>query len=298
MSVFHEGAGIFAGDEITQSSNPGRHAVDTVNNMVSNKFRWLALELESNTTDVHKLTKQACEAQGISFGLWSQQTQPTDVLHAVGILQPHFYIVNVEKPEEDARWNEGVCDNLIEKRLPGGYGLIYTEGAFGHDSNKTSKWRRRGFFSIPEAIESENVNATINNMMFLSAQLGWSEIDCGPCCYINKDYPSTGYSDVIGLTKGRFSIYRLGDIDATDWAVMSKWPRVTSYTPPSHDPARNTTVILDEISDLCDEIQSAFKPGTGQLSRATIIERIADCTDPEWYNCREVIKRALDASGA
>jgi hypothetical protein len=298
MSVFHEGCGIFAGDEIQQSSNSAQHAVDTVNNMVRNRFRWLALELESNDENTCRLTKQACQANNIGFGLWSQNTDPVDVLVALETRKPSFYIVNVETPHEDFKWNDGLLDGLLNKHLSGGYGLIYTEGAFGHDPNKTKKWRSRGFFSIPEAIESENSQATINNMMFLSAQLGWNEIDCGPSCYINKDYPADQYSDVINLTRGRFSIYRLGDIDATDWAEFAKWPRVVSYTPPSPDPTRSTTVILDEISDLADEIQSAFKPGTGQLSRATLIERIADSTDDEWYKARNGVKAALDASGA
>jgi hypothetical protein len=303
--VGHEGAGVFTGDEIKQSSNPRQHAYDTVNNLIANNFRWLAVELESNDDTTYSYVREACERTGnkISHGLWSQNAEVPDVLAAIERRRPQFYIVNSENGTDEARWTPTALDALVATRLPGGYGLIFTEGAMGRDKNKSLKYRSRGFFSIPEAIESENANATILEMLVLSGQLGWNEVDCGPCVYINRNYPANAYSDQIGLTKGRFSVYRLGDIDDTDWTEFGKWPRVT-YVPPVTPPptptvpARTTTVIMAEIVALAKEIEAGFKPGTGDLSRARVIRRIAESTDVEWYNARETIKTALDASGA
>jgi len=304
--VGHTGAGIFAGNEIQASGDPRQHAINTVNNMIANNFKWLAVEASSNDAFTMSLTREACQITGgkVKFGIWDQNLAPDVFNKCCRDNAAEFAIVNVESPEEDAKWTTTYLDALVALGLPGGLAVIYTEGAWGRDSNKTLKYRLRNFFSIPEAIESENYQAEIDDMMFLSSQLGWVDIDCGPSVYINKNYPSSEYTDQIALTKGRFSVYRLGDIDATDWAEFAKWPRVTTYTPPAPPPTPpspppvNTTAIMLQIAQLCKQIEAGFKPGTGDLSRARLIRRAAESTDSEWYQAREPIKKALDASGA
>lgn len=297
--VGHEGAGIFAGNEIQASSDPHQHAVNTVNNMVANNFKWLALEIGANSEATCAMVKSVCESNGkVRYGLWDQNVAGSDALIAIDRRSPYFYIVNNEGPSEDARWTDAHLDAMVARKLPGGLALIFTEGAMGRDKAKSARWRSRGFFAIPEAVLNANGNATIPAMLELAQALGWAGIDTGPCVYFDNDFPSSAYSSTIGQTMGRFSCYRLGDIGDNDWTTMKQWPRVVSYTPPSTTPARTTTVILGEISDLADEIQAGFAPGTGALSRATIIERIADSTDAEWNAARSACKTALDLAGA
>ena len=164
--------GAFLGDEVTQSGDPPRHADDLVATLLREGVRWCALQIAGGNERAAPLLRDACARQGAGFGTWAQGLPAADELAAVRAYGSTFHIANVETAHEDAVWTDAALDELVSLRLPNGLGVIFTEGAWGRDRGKSRRWLDRGFVAIPEAIQSENPQATIGAMLELSATLG------------------------------------------------------------------------------------------------------------------------------
>ena len=115
---------------------------------------------------------RGCARRGAGFGTWAQGLPAAAELAAVRSYDWTFHIANVETAHEDAV-TDAALDELVSLRLPNGLAVIFTEGAWGRDRERSQRWRKRGFAAIPEAIVSENPQATIGAMLELSAALGW-----------------------------------------------------------------------------------------------------------------------------
>jgi hypothetical protein len=238
MGLQH-GPGVFLSDEVVSSTNPAQHAADLISTMRREKIQWVAQQI---TTDdryqlAHDLLKKAAADQSFgSVGTWAQGLPAAaEFSYIRDQYKPKFHICNIESPHEDAQWSDSELNLLVALGLPDGYGVIFTEGAWGQDSAKSLRWRQKGFVGIPEAIESENSNATIGAMMDLAVnKLGWQEHNTNVCLYFTRGFRADGYEPEINTVPGRWSIFRYGDIGSDDWAIMSDWERVppTAPTPP------------------------------------------------------------------
>lgn len=225
MNIFLQGAGILLGDEITQSSDPAKHAQDVVANAVRNGFRWVALELSDGNEMAAVLLREACQASGkIAFTTWDQNLHPAQAIARAKRWGSVGHAANVESSLEDVKWTDSLLNDLVAN-FGSNVAVICTEGAWGRDKARASRWWNRGIAGLFEAIESENKQATIYAMADLANVLGF--VKRGFMLYLNKGYPSSEYTDQINETQGQWSIFRYGDIDDTDWAEFKKWPRVT-----------------------------------------------------------------------
>lgn len=230
-TIHQHGPGAFVGDEVEHSADPPAHARDLVDTLIREGHRWVAAQLtgtESNRRAV-ALLKLATEARSFPFGTWAQGwTRAEDEIVEARARGAQFHIANIESPGEDIRWTNGdlaAVRGLVKSGAwPHGFAVIFTEGAWGRDASLSKRWRDAGAFAIPEAIQSENPQATIGAMLDLAGQLGWPSYATGPCLYLTRGYDAKGYTAEIAATNGRWSLFRYGDA-ANHWQTMSSWPK-------------------------------------------------------------------------
>lgn len=231
--------GAFLGDEIQQSGDPTRHADDLIATIRRHGLAWVALELAvSETGEVPAATRKAfrdlrdaASRRGGAVGGWGHRV-PADTQIRFAIDEhADFWIPNVESNFDDRLWTDGQLDQL-RTAMPHGVAVIFTEGAWGRDPVAAARWRTRGFDAIPEAIVSENPQATIGAMLELAQTLGWAPQRTAPTLYLTRGFEAARYTPTIHLTGGRWSLYRYGDIDADDWTAIDGWPK----SPPPGEP--------------------------------------------------------------
>lgn len=265
MNIFLQGAGILLGDEITQSGDPPKHARDVVANCVSAGIRWVCLELRDDNEMAAVLLREACAASGkVAFTTWDQNLHPAQAIARAKRWGSTGHAANVESSGEDVKWTDSLLNDLVGN-FGSNVGVICTEGAWGRDKARASRWWNRGIAGLFEAIESENKQATIYAMADLANVLGF--VNRGFVLYLNKGYPSSEYTDQINETQGRWSAYRYGDIDDTDWAEFKKWPRVT--TPPVLPglPVAEAQQAIIKIVDAVNvRLEALGQPKLGELT--------------------------------
>jgi hypothetical protein len=299
--------GAFLGDEVTQSSDPPKHAEDLVATSLREGLRWIALQIAGGNERAAPLLRDACARQGAAFGTWAQGLPAADELAAIAAYGSTFHIANVEAPHEDAAWTDDALAQLVAMRLPNGLGVIFTEGAWGRDRAKSKRWLERGFVAIPEAIQSENPMATIGAMLELAQALGWPATRTAPCLYLTRGYAASNYAGEIAATAGRWSLFRYGDVDAEDWAAMRAWPRAAPVaaaeqpakpTPtPTPPPARPKALPAGAMRAAVVAAVDRWNPSPPRTSRGAVIRRIATAQDAAWTAVAEELAAALDAAG-
>jgi hypothetical protein len=265
VNIFEQGAGILLGDEIAQSGDPPKHARDTVANAVANNIRWLALELSDGNEIAAVLLREACAASGkVVFCTWDQNLHPAQAIARAKNWNSVGHAANVESSGEDVKWTDSLLNDLVAN-FGSNVAVIATEGAWGRDKARASRWWNRGIIGLFEAIESENKQATIYAMADLANVLGF--VHRGFVLYLNKGYPSSEYTDMINETKGVWSIFRLGDIGDDDWAEFKKWPRVT-VPPilPGLGVAEAQQIIVKAVQSVNVRLEALGQPPLGELS--------------------------------
>ena len=298
--------GVFLGDEVTQSGDPPRHAADLVGTMLKEGLRWCALQIAPGNERAAELLRDACAGQGAAFGTWAQGLPVEGELAAVRSYGSTFHIANVETPHEDSVWTTPALDELVAMRLPHGVGVIFTEGAWGRDQAKSRRWIERGFVAIPEAIVSENANATIPAMLHLAAVLGWPGERTAPCFYLTRGFAASSYSGDAALTVGRWNLFRYGDIDAADWEAMRAWPHAALPSePPSQQvkpeqkkrPVQSAGARATAMRTAIVAAVDSWNPTPPPLSRGGLIRRIARANDAAWKKAAPGVLAALEAAG-
>lgn len=300
--------GAFLGDEVTQSGDPPKHADDLVGTVLREGMRWVALQIAPGNERAAPLLREACERHGAGFGTWAQGLPADDELAAIAAYGSTFHVANVESAGEDAVWSDAALDRLTALRLPNGLGVIFTEGAWGRDRGRAARWVDRGFVAIPEAIQSENPQATIGAMLELAAALGWPAHRTAPCLYLTRGYAAERYGAEIASTAGRWSVFRYGDVDAADWEAMRGWPRAAPDDEPDepHEPAerhdaarppRPTAASATAMRTAVVEAVERWNPTPPRTSRGAAIRRIAKAPDAPWAAAAEAVLAALDAAG-
>lgn len=290
-TIHQHGPGAFVGDEIEKSLDPPAHAAGVVDTLIREGHRWVAAQLtgtESNRRAV-ALLKVAAAARSFPFGTWAQGWQRAeDELVEARARGAEFHIANIESPGEDLRWTDGdlaAARGLVKSGAwPHGFAVIFTEGAWGRNATLAERWRAAGAFAIPEAIRSENPQATISAMLDLARALGWPSYATGPCCYLTRGYDAANYSTEIGATSGRYSIFRYGDA-ANHWSTMRPWPKtpmtylpwppVVEEEPPPPPPIEKITSAA--ALDLIEEILSNVEGGGLDSENANLaVAAVAD----------------------
>ena len=313
--------GVFLGDEVTQSGDPPKHADDLVATIQREGMRWCALQISPGNEGAAALLREACARRGAGFGTWAQGLPVADELAAVRSYGSTFHIANVEAPHEDHVWTDDALDELVARKLPNGLAVIFTEGAWGRDRERSRRWRSRGFHAIPEAIVSENPQATIAAMLELSAALGWPGEQTAPCMYLTRGFKAAGYSGQIAMTAGRWSLFRYGDVDQADWDAMRDWPRAAppSTLPdadpePKPKPAEPKPVEPKQVEPAKQSKHAAaaravkmradivaaverWNPAPPPTSRGAVVRRIANANDAVWRVAAPQVLAALDAAG-
>ena len=304
--------GVFLGDEVTQSGDPPRHADDLVATMQREGMHWCALQISAGNEAAAAFLREACARRGAGFGTWAQGLPVADELAAVRSYGSTFHIANVEAPHEDQVWTDAALDELVSLGLPNGLAVIFTEGAWGRDRDRSRRWRKRGFAAIPEAIVSENPQATIAAMLELAATLGWPGERTAPCLYLTRGFAAAGYSGQIPMTAGRWSVFRYGDVNQANWDAMREWPRAAPpATVPDSDaePAKPkpdeqqkptkhaaATRALRMRADIVAAVER-WNPAPPPTSRGAVVRRIANANDAAWRIAAPQVLAALDAAG-
>ena len=224
-------------------------------------LRWCALQISPGNERAAELLREACARRGAGFGTWAQGLPAAAELAAVRSYGSTFHIANVETAHEDAVPTDAALDELVSLRLPNGLAVIFTEGAWGRDRERSQRWRKRGFAAIPEAIVSENPQATIGAMLELSAALGWPGERTAPCLYLTRGFKAEGYGGQIALTAGRWNLFRYGDVDGADWEAMRGWPRAAP-------PAPGTLPDADAPAGAAEASEQPAKPAKPAAARA------------------------------
>jgi hypothetical protein len=306
--------GVFLGDEVTQSGDPPKHADDLVATILREGLRWCALQISPGNETAAALLREACAQRGAGFGTWAQGLPAADEVAGVRAYGSTFHIANVEAPHEDQAWTDAAFDELVSLKLPNGLAVIFTEGAWGRDRERSRRWRRGGFAAIPEAIVSENPQATIGAMLELAAALGWPGERTAPCLYLTRGFGAAGYGGQIALTAGRWSLFRYGDVDQADWDAMREWPRAAppatlpdadpeprpkpKPVEPKPEPSKHAAAAraLKMRADIVAAVER-WNPAPPPSSRGAIVRRIANANDAAWRAAAPEILAALDAAG-
>ena len=311
--------GVFLGDEVTQSGDPPKHADDLVSTFQREGLRWCALQISPGNEAAAAHLREACARRGAGFGTWAQGLPAAEEVAAVRSYGSTFHIANVEAPHEDQVWTDDALDKLVSLNLPNGLAVIFTEGAWGRDRERSRRWRRRGFHAIPEAIVSENPQATISAMLELAAALGWPGERTAPCLYLTRGFKAAGYGGQIAMTAGRWNLFRYGDVDAADWDAMRDWPRAAPPAPgtlpeadaepakpkpkpkPDEQPAKPSKSAaaaraLKMRADIVAAVER-WNPAPPPTSRGAVVRRIANANDAAWRVAAPEVLAALDAAG-
>jgi hypothetical protein len=298
--------GAFLGDEVTQSSDPPKHADDLVATLLREGLHWAALQIAPGNERAAPLLREACARQGAAFGTWAQGLPAADELAAIAAYGSTFHIANVEAPHEDVAWTEEALAQLVAMRLPNGLGVIFTEGAWRRERAKSNRWVKGGFVAIPEAIQSENPQATIGAMLELAQALGWPARRTAPCLYLTRGYAAKEYAGEIAATAGRWSLFRYGDVDGADWEAMREWPRAAPVAEADEEqaepakptePARPKALPAGAMRAAVVAAVDRWNPDPPRTSRGAVIRRIAMTPDATWITVAEQLAAALDAAG-
>jgi hypothetical protein len=280
-----QGNGIWIGGEIRGSGNPVAHAHGIVANMIKHGIDWACVQIEPDEMELQLLVGAAGGTRAI--GGWSQNIAPQEsrarMSRAPGV---SFFSINAESANEEQKWTTSEI-KAMQAQCPDGVSLIFQQGAMdyktpGNARSPESKavarrWIDLGVDAIPEAIQSENPNATIANMMQMCADLGWPASRTAPALYLNRDYPASGYSSQISLTGGRWSVYRYGDIDETDWNVMAGWPSPSAPPPVEPPPPLPTMTVMEAHGNTRYGVQAVRNKGVtlGRAASLTLQDRLA-----------------------
>lgn len=281
MGVLHA-PGAFLGDEIMQSDDPAKHADDLVATMAREKLPWAAQQINDpppgadwkcTGLDALGLLQQAGARRGYgAFGPWAQRLDPTVFISRVRSSRPAFAVVNCENGPEEIAWQDAQLSELAGL-VPAGVSVIATQAAFDWPTpgNATTdaararakRWWSRGYDLLIEADLPHNPNATIANMLLCAAQLEWPAAKVGVTVYLVKNTPAGVYTPEIGLTQGRWSVFRWGDLDTTDFTTLAAWPRPTVAPPPPPPPPPLPTATIPEFHDVVlDYHQRVLNKGT------------------------------------
>jgi hypothetical protein len=300
--------GVFLGDEVTQSSDPPRHADGVVETCLREGLRWCALQIAPGNERAAELLREACARRGAAFGTWAQGLPAADELAAVRAYGSTFHIANVETPHEDAAWTDAALDELVAMKLPHGLAVIFTQGAWERDRAKSQRWRDRGFVAIPEAIRSENPQATVPAMLELAAALGWPGERTAPCCYLTRGFAAASYAGEIGMAAGRWSLFRYGDVDAADWEAIRAWPKAAPQQQQQQQPqqqagekAKKVAASTASATAMRNAVVAAvekWNPSPPSGSRGAIIRRVAKANDATWRLVGPQLTAILDAAEA
>jgi hypothetical protein len=305
--------GVFLGDEVTQSGDPPKHADDLVATILREGLRWCALQIAPGNERAAELLREACARRGAGFGTWAQGLRAADELAAIRAYGSTFHIANVEAPHEDEAWTDAALDELVSLGLPNGLAVIFTEGAWGRDRARSRRWRRGGFAAIPEAIVSENPQATIGAMLQLASALGWPGERTAPCLYLTRGFKAVSYGGEIALSAGRWSLFRYGDVDQADWDAMRDWPRAAppetlpdadpepvrpKPVEPKPQPSKHAAAAraLKMRADIVAAVER-WNPTPPPTSRGAVVRRIANANDAVWRVAAPQVVAALDAAG-
>lgn len=336
MGNLAKGKGVFLSDEIWNSHTPeqaAQHAKDIISTLKREGIAWVAQQISPGAPWREAVSQLIAGQQAYghgAIGTWAQGLPAADEVNAVREAKSRgatFHIPNIEAPHEDQAWTSAAFNELLTLALPDGYGVIFTEGAWGRNKDLAKRWRESGFVAIPEAIVSENAQATIAAMLELSAALGWDGWDTAPCVYFTRGAKSTLYNGQITMTGGRYSIFRYGDIDAEDWANMKGWPATQVNPNPDPEPVpppvlRSATEVAHDIEQLLAE---AVKDGglytsdaraiisqvrgswqrrmeflgqsVSDTQRIVIADRCVDAPDSKWPAVSNSINQTLKAQG-
>jgi hypothetical protein len=261
--------GIFLGDEIWNSHTDEQaraHADGIVANMFLHKIGWVAQQInDSRGREAIQYLMQASQRRGWgSVGSWAQGMEAQIELDRASQYGSQFHIANVESPHEDSLWRTQDVVRAATLFPNGMFGVIFTEGAWGRDPAKSQRWRDAGAMAIPEAIQSENPQATIPAMLELAQALGWPASRTGPCVYLTRAYAASNYNATIGQTAGRWSVFRYGDIDQVDWDQINLWPRPSAPAPPPPPPPTPGDPVYAEL----DRIVGLFRAGSPNIAKA------------------------------
>ncbi len=265
MNIFEQGAGILISDEITQSGDPPKHARDIVANCVAEDIRWVCLQLLDGNEMAAVLLREACQNSGkVAFTTWDQSMLPMLAIARAKNWQSMGHAANVESSGEDVKWTDAALNELV-MAFGSNVAVIATEGAWGRDKARASRWWNRGIMGLFEAIESENKQANIYAMADLANVLGF--VHRGFVLYLNKGYPSNEYTDMIVETKGLWSIYRYGDIDSIDWQEFRKWPRAKPPTVlPGLGVAEAQKIIIQAVDAVNVRLAALGAPPLGEFT--------------------------------
>jgi hypothetical protein len=232
--------GAWIEDEILQSSDPPKHADDMVATMARERIGWGVVNAQyDGNRDALRWLREASTRRGYgAFGVWAQQLTPKELIKRGAEWGAQVLIANPESRAEEAAWLDADLDAVRQAYPAGHAGVCFTESAWGKDSagqyrkDLAKRWVDRGFIAMPESILSENANASISAMLGVAVAFGFKPELTSVAVYLNKGYPASGYNAEIGLTSGRWNVFRYGDIDPSDWEAIRTWPRPTVVAPP------------------------------------------------------------------
>jgi hypothetical protein len=236
--------GIWLEDEIQQSSDPAAHADGIVSTMKRERIGWAAVNaaIPGASAALKMLLDARDRHSHGACGYWTQNypphiANPREYLLTGELDGADIMIANPETREEEQRWSDQNIHDLCILWPNGHAGVCYTEAAWGkhvdgsYRKDLAQRWWARGIVSMPEAIQSENPNATISAMLGVSNAFGWAPERTSPTLYLTRGYPAINYDPEITQTSGRWSIFRYGDIGESDWETIANWPRPAT-TPP------------------------------------------------------------------
>lgn len=260
-----DGVGVLLSDEIGQSTNPRQHAIDLISTMKREKIHWVAQQHSFDDADQWMVwLREGVSIHGWgSVGSWCQGWESKPEVDRAIECGSRFHLANVESVAEDQKWTNPELDRIVAA-MPDGVGVIFTETPWGRDPNKTIRWRARGIVGMPEAIVSENPQATIPAMLDLARQLGWDPLKTAPCIYLTRALAASYYNSTIAQTGGRWSLFRYGDIDESDWQAIRTWPRPTAAPPPPPPPPPTGDPVYAEL----ERLVNLFRAGSPNIAKA------------------------------
>lgn len=298
-TVFERGPGAFVGGEVFGSGDPPAHARDLVDTLIREGFRWVSAQITGSEASRREcaLLAAACNARGFAFGTWAQgwERAEDEITEAVRV-GARFHVANVETSFEDDAWRDVDLERAeahVDTGVwPYGFAVIFTEGAWGRNRDLSARWRKAHAFAIPEAILSENPQATVGAMLELAAALGWPGDVTGPCVYLTKGIAASKYVGV-EATGGRWSIFRYGDA-ADDWPTMRAWPKTPTVNPdpwPDEEPQPEPPTTLPSFQALEEILAILERAEHGGLSSDDTNLAIAAFSDA-WKTRQETLARA------
>lgn len=295
MSIAREGSIVFCADEIARSGDPPQHARNTAANMAADGIDGLALQVAPENDAVALVVREELHTRGRSFGAWAQGQAPFAEIATARRWRADFYVCNIETQGEFEAWSEAALNQLLALALPRGYAVIFTEGAFvwAEDAGlpgdvrlarrqaRAARWIKRGFDAIVEASFPDNPlpppsgGREIDFMLWVAAQMGWPAAQTNVCVYLSRGTPPAHYSPLIGLTGGRWSVWRLGDLSDAARAEVRTWPNISPAPPaPTPAPAPDPNAEAERLAGLIGDALGTGVPLPSRLARAVMAEMV------------------------